>query len=308
MRRPPRRAGVVTMGFAVAVGLAACGSGSSGGGTTTASSGSAAASPSASVDASLAAMIPADIKSKGTITIGTDSTYAPSEFIDADGKTVKGFDVDLFNAVAAKLGLKTKWISAPFDSIIPGVLQAGKYDIGVSSFTINKDRLKSADMVSYFSAGTQWATATGNPQKINADDACGKKVAVQKGTVQADDIAARSKKCTDAGKPAISVDIYQGQDTATAAVVSGKDDAMLADSPVMAYAVKQTGGKLELLGGIYDSAPYGYVLKKNNGQFAQALIGALKAAQADGSYKKAIDAWGVGQGAIDTFALNPTVG
>ena len=83
---------------------------------------------------------------------------------------------------------------------------------------------------------------------------------MQTGTVQVDDITARSKKCTDAGKPAITIDQYQAQSDATAAVVSGKDDAMLADSPVGAYAVKQTNGQLELLGDIYESAPYGYVV------------------------------------------------
>ena len=67
---------------------------------------------------------------------------------------------------------------------------------------------------------------------------------MQTGTVQVDDITARSKKCTDAGKPAITIDQYQAQSDATAAVVSGKDDAMLADSPVSAYAVKQTNGQL----------------------------------------------------------------
>jgi polar amino acid transport system substrate-binding protein len=241
------------------------------------------------------------------IASGTDSTYAPNEFLDADGKTVVGFDVDLFNAVAAKLGLKTQWVSAPFDNIIPSVL-SGKYEIGVSSFTVNADREKQADMVSYFSAGTQWGTQKGNPQKIAPDAACGKKIAVQKGTVQLDDITAKSKTCTGGGKPAITIDQYQGQDQATAAVVSGKDDAMLADSPVIAYAVKQTQGKLELLGNIYDSAPYGYVLKKNQGQFTQAISEALKALQADGTYKRILDTWGVSQGATDAFVVNPTVG
>src|SRR5215470_711942 len=84
------------------------------------------ATPSTTVDAALAAMVPQAIKADGVITVGTDSTYAPSEFLDTDGKTVIGFDVDLFNAVAAKLGLKTSWQSADFTSIIPGV-NSGKY-------------------------------------------------------------------------------------------------------------------------------------------------------------------------------------
>src|SRR5437763_7912503 len=178
--------------LAVTLGMAGCGGKSGGTG--------GAPAVTTSVDKALADKVPATIKSDGKILIGTDSTYAPSEFLDTDGKTVIGFDVDLFNAVAQKLGLKTEWQSAKFDDIIPGV-QSGKYEAGISSFTINDDRKKQVTMVSYFSAGTQWAAKKG--ATITTDNACGKKVAVQTGTVQVDDITARSKKCTDGGKGAI---------------------------------------------------------------------------------------------------------
>ncbi len=211
--------------------------------------------------------VPADIKSAGKLIIGTDSTYAPSEFLDADGKTIIGFDVDLFNAVGQKLGLTTEWQSATFDSIIPGVT-SGKYNVGVSSFTMNSERLSRRPRWSPTSrpapSGRAKAGATVNP-----DDVCGKKVAVQTATVQVDDVTARSKKCTDAGKAKITIDQYQAQSDATNAVVTGKDEAMLADSPVCAYAVKQTNGQLALVGEIYDSAPYGYVVPKDQADFAR---------------------------------------
>ncbi|MEU8046149.1 ABC transporter substrate-binding protein [Micromonospora echinofusca] len=262
-------------------------------------------SVTAAADSALAAKVPDAIKADGVIKVGTDSTYAPAEFLDADGKTVVGFDIELFNAVAQKLGLKAEYESAPFDAILPGV-GSGKYEVGVSSFTINADRMKTVNMVSYFSAGTQWATKSGNPAKVDPENACGKKIAVQVGTVQLDDITARSKKCTDAGKPAITIDQYQAQSDATAAVVSGKDDAMLADSPVGAYAVKQSSGQLELLGDIYESAPYGYAVKKDQAAFAEVLKEAVAAVIADGSYEGALKKWGVEGGAITTPALNPT--
>jgi polar amino acid transport system substrate-binding protein len=297
-----RRAAISLVGAtALTLTMAACGekkpTSSSG-----ASSGSAV--PSVAVDTALAGKVPAAIKADGKIVIGTDATYAPSEFLDADGKTVIGFDVDLYTAVAAKLGLKTDFQASKFDDIIPGV-QSGKYEVGVSSFTINNDRKKQVLMVSYFSAGTQWAAKKG--ATINADDACGKKVAVQTGTVQeTDDLPARQKKCTDAGKPAITVDSYQAQSDATAAVVSGKDEAMLADSPVCAYAVKQTSGQLALTGSIYDSAPYGYVLKSDQQAFAEAIRDAVKALIADGTYKAVLARWGVDAGALGTDpAVNP---
>ncbi|HEV7976531.1 ABC transporter substrate-binding protein [Amycolatopsis sp.] len=264
--------------------------------------------PNTTVDQALADRVPAAIKADGKILVGSDTTYAPSEFLGPDGKTAEGFDVDVFNAVAAKLGLKAEFRTATFGDIIPGVADSGKYEIGVSSFTVNPERLARANMVTYYSAGTHWLTKKGNPGGIKPDEACGKKVAVQKDTVQVDDITARSKKCTDAGRTAITIDPYPAQSDATAAVVSGKDDAMLADSPVIAYAVKQTNGQLETLGKIYDSAPYGYVIKKDQTAFAEAVRDALKAIIADGTYKKALEKWGVEAGALSTPELNPSLG
>lgn len=286
---------------ALSLSMAACGEKENTGGQP-----GAGPSVTAAADSALAAKVPDAIKADGVIKVGTDSTYAPAEFLDSDGKTVIGFDVELFNAVAQKLGLKAQYESAPFDAILPGV-DSGKYEMGVSSFTVNAERLQSVNMVSYFSAGTQWATKKGNPAGVDTENACGKKIAVQTGTVQVDDITARSKKCTDAGKPAITIDQYQAQSDATAAVVSGKDDAMLADSPVGAYAVKQSGGQLELLGDIYESAPYGYAIKKDQQAFAEVVKEAVQAVIADGTYKAALEKWGVEAGGVTTAELNPSV-
>src|SRR5947208_3482879 len=134
-----------------------------------------------------------------------------------------GFDVDLFNAVAGKLALKTEWKTADFDDIIPGVA-AGRYHLGVSSFTIRPDREEQVTMVSYFAAGTQWAARPG--VAIDPDDACGKRVAVQSSTLQVNDLATRSAACTAAGKPAIQADEYLKQADLATAVSSGKDDAL----------------------------------------------------------------------------------
>ncbi len=306
MRGPTRhRGGTLVLSAALGLSLlaGACGDDDS---TVTppASSGTPSSSPTSVVDAALAAKVPAAIKADGKIIVGTDSTYAPNEFLAEDGKTIQGWDVDLFKLVAAKLGLTAEFQTADFTPLI-GNVQSGKYEIGVSSFTINPERKTAADMISYFSAGTQWATKAGNPANVSVDDACGKKVAVQKSTVQVDDLTARSKKCTDAGKAKITIDQYASQADATTAVVTGKDDAMLADSPIGAYAVKQTNGQLALLGEIYDAAPYGYVIKKGDTAFGEAIRDALKAIIADGSYTAALTKWGVEDGGITDPAINP---
>lgn len=259
---------------------------------------------SASSDAGLAARVPDAIKSDGVIKAGTDTTYPPAEFLEADGKTPTGFDIELFSAVASKLGLKAQYESAPFDAIIPGV-QSGKYELGVSSFTINDKRKSNSLMVSYYQVGTSWVVKQGNPAGINPDEACGKKIAVQTATVQVEDLKARTKKCTDAGKPAIKVDQYQAQTDANAAVVSGKNDAMLADYPVGVYAIQQSKDQLELVGEMYDAAPYGYVIKSDQQAFAEAVRDAVKALIADGSYQTILDKWEVGSGAVTDSAINP---
>jgi polar amino acid transport system substrate-binding protein len=252
----------------------------------------------------LSAKLPPKIKAAGKIVVGVDSTYPPNEFLQG-GKTVAGMDVDLFNAVAQKFGVTVDWQPAGFDTIITGV-QGGKYDVGVSSFTINAKRKQQVNMVSYFSAGTLWATAKGNPKGVNPDDACGKTVAVQKGTTQLeDDLPVRQQKCKTAGKPEIKLVVREKQDQATADLVSGKADAMLADSPVVLYAVKQSNGQIDQLGQIYDAAPYGYVIPKAETEFAQAIVEALKSLSTDGSYKSALARWNNDSGAITSFAVNP---
>jgi polar amino acid transport system substrate-binding protein len=302
-RRVAAAAAAVT---STALVLTGCGGGSddsSGGGS--ASTGTPL--PSVSADEALAAKVPEDIKSDGALSVGSDTTYAPNEFLAEDGKTIIGFDVDLFTLVAQKLGLEAEFETAPFDSIIAGV-GSGRYEAGVSSFTINSERLQQANMISYYSAGTQWSTKKGNPDDVDPDNACGLQIAVQKATVQVEDITARSEACEAAGKEPITIDQYEGQDEATAAVVSGKDVAGLADSPIMAYAVSQTNGQLELLGDIYDAAPYGYVVAKDQTEFAQAIADAVKSLIDDGSYQTVLEKWGVEDGAIDDPTVNPTVG
>ena len=263
--------------------------------------------PTVEADDALAAMVPEAIAEDGVISVGSDTTYAPSEFLDEDGETIIGFDVDLFTLVAQKLGLEAEFETAPFDSIIAGV-GSGRYEVGVSSFTINADRLAEANMISYFSAGTQWATRAGNPDDVDPDNACGLTVAVQRGTVQVDDVTARSEECEANGEEPITIEQFDAQSDATAVIASGRADAGLADSPVMAYAAEQTGGQLELVGEIYDAAPYGYVIPKDQTEFAQAIADAVRSLIDEGAYQTVLERWGVEAGAIDDPTVNPTVG
>ncbi|BAJ30733.1 MULTISPECIES: ABC transporter substrate-binding protein [Kitasatospora] len=306
--RTPRASRPLAAAVALAAGsllLTACGSSV---GSTTTTSG-AAPIPTQAIapvpaDPALAGLVPADLKSAGKLVIGSDTSYAPNEFKDEKGKIV-GMDVDLGAAIAQKLGLTAEFQSAGFTDIIPGI-QSNKYQLGMSSFTVTKARQEQVDMVSYFSAGTSAAVKKGNPDKIALDDLCGKKVAVQDGTTQADEVKdTRNPACAKAGKPAIpnDGDRFALQTDVAQALVSGRDQVMLADSPVVDYALKQTGGQLEKIGETYDSAPYGVILAKGS-PLSPAVQGAIKSLMADGTYKTILDKWGVAAGAVTTSEIN----
>ena len=227
------------------------------------------------------------------------------EFIAEDGSTIVGADVDLGNAIAARMGLKAQWTNSSFDSLIVGVTN-GKFNSSMSSFTINPEREQQVNMVSYLNAGTAWAVAKGNPDNVTPDTACGKTVGVQKATVQVEDIEARNAACTAAGKPAIDIQQFTAQSDVTTALASGKVSAMLADSPVIAYAITQTG-TLEQVGQIYGSAPYGVVVPLSEKEFATTIQAAIQSLIADGSYEKILKVWGLQDGAVTTSELNPAV-
>ena len=267
-------------------------------------SGSSAGGASTAVKAQkvdeIANSVPEDIKSTGKLVVGVNIPYAPNEFKDANGKIV-GFDVDLMNAVASTMGLTADFREADFAKIIPSI-QQGTFNVGMSSFTDTKERQASVDFVDYFTAGIQWAQKPG--AGIDPNNACGKKVAVQATTTEeTDELPAKSKKCVDAGKPEIQIVKFDSQDAATNAVVLGQVDAMSADSPVTAYAIKQSNGKLEPAGELFDAAPYGWPVKKGS-PLAQSLQKALEHLISTGDYKTIASNWGVEKGMIEKPVIN----
>ena len=250
-------------------------------------------------DDALAGQVADQIKSDGKLVFGTDPTYPPSE--SKEGGKIVGFDVDLGSAIAKKLGLTGEFQESKFEAILPAL--GTRYELGMSSFTDNPEREKVVDFVTYFNAGTQWASKDAS---FDPDNACGKKVAVQTATVQdTEDLPARQKKCA---ANAMQIQRYDDQAEATNAVVLGKADAVLADSPVMAGAVKKVGGSLSLVGEVYDAAPYGIAIPKNAGTTRDAILGAVKALVADGTYKAILDKWGVSAGAITDPVINGAKG
>jgi polar amino acid transport system substrate-binding protein len=287
-------------GWAVVLGIvtiAACGSSSS-----SSSSSSSASTPSSAANPSVAKLVPAAVKSKGTLTVASDASYAPNEFIAPDGHTVIGMDPDLMKAIGAVMGLKVKVVNVPFASIIPG-MAAGKYDVGASSFTDTKEREKTVDFVTYLSVGEAFlskANSGVNPKALA--DLCGLTVSVESGTVELDDATAQNKKCKAAGKPAIKLLVFPDQNGANLALRSGRAQVDFADSPIIAYQVRQLGVQVQS-GPTFGVAPYGLALPKGNGM-AQAVLAALKQLMANGTYAAILKKWQLQSAAITNPVIN----
>jgi len=259
------------------------------------SAGTATAVPakaSAGAVPSVAKLVPAAIKSKGGITVASDASYAPDEFVASDGKTVIGMDADLSKALGAAMGLKVNIVNVTFDGIIPG-MAAGRYQIGASSFTDTKTREKTVNFVDYANVGESFYTkAQGGTQIKSISSICGLTVSVETGTTEQADAKTQSKKCTTAHKKPVTVLSFPTQNGANLAVSSGRAQLGFADTPVASYQVKKSGGQFKLIGAAYAPAPYGIAVQKSSG-----LTGAVKAALLylihNGSYQKIFAKWGV---------------
>ena len=250
-------------------------------------------------DDEIAALLPDSVAGDGTLTVGTDTSYAPAEFLAEDGKTPVGFDVDLSKALAAVFGLKENTVSS--------TSVGSKYDIGISSFTVTKERMEAVDFVTYFKAGSTFVVQKGNPNKVDSSNLCGVKVAVQTGTTQEEEVNKANEQCKADGKDAIDIQSSKLQTDVTTAVASGKADIFYADTPVAGYAIKQTGDTLEALGEDVGVTPEAVAVKKGDSKTAEAVQKAIQKLMDDGTYKKILDTWGVSSGAVDKAEINPSV-
>ncbi|MFB8036715.1 ABC transporter substrate-binding protein [Streptomyces sp. NPDC056004] len=270
---------------------------------------------SASDRAPLADLLPKEIQDKGVIRVGSDIAYPPVEFKDKSGNTV-GIDPDIGAALGKQLGVTFEFQNGTFDTLITG-LRSKRYDLAMSSMTDTKDRQEGVDsktkkkigegvdFVDYFSAGVSVYTRKGDDQGIKTwADLCGKKIAVQRGTVSHDLAEAESKKCTGGKK--IAIETFDNDLEAQTRLRSGGADAGSSDFPVAAYAVKTSGGgkDFQIVGEQVEAAPYGIAVAKGNYQLTKAVQAALDAIIKNGEYGKIISKWGVEAGAVTEAKVN----
>lgn len=307
--------------------LAACSSSGSQTGTSSSAAGSPAASsaagssaaglPAATVknapiidglakDPAAAALVPASWRAKGTLQVASNATYSPDEFVASDNSTIVGWDPDLGHALAKLLGLKFQFVNTQFDEIIPG-LAANHYDLGMSSATVKPDREKVVDFVTDFQAGSAFMVPTGSSVRpANIAALCGVTVAVEKGSVEEPEAQQQATACAK-GKT-LNIQTYPDQNAVNLALSSNRAQVAFADSPVIAYQVKQSQGKFAQSGGVFQAGPEGIEIPKGNVGMDKALPAAMTKLISSGTYQKILGNWGVASGAITKSQIEPGSG
>lgn len=252
----------------------------------------------------------------GTLTVCSDTSYPPQESLDSSNNAV-GSDIDLAREIAKRLGWTLEVKSTVFDSIIPA-LQGGSCDVIISAQTITAEREAAVDMVPYFAAGQSFVVAKGNPDNIQSiDDLCGKAVAAEKGTIEADHIAGTGSgydstnsldaNCKTKGKQDITLQVFDADTAALAALSAGTVVAHFTDEPVAGYEVVNGAGKFELVGAMtLERGAEGISVPKNKTALRDAIKTTLLAMISDGTYTTILTKWGVQSGAITAADVNAT--
>ncbi|HXC78521.1 MAG TPA: transporter substrate-binding domain-containing protein [Candidatus Acidoferrum sp.] len=310
----------VTFALAAAILLAACGG--------TATPNPTPATGVATVD-TIAAEVPASIKSLSPLQIATDATYAPNEFVNPDSGAIQGWDIDFGLALCKVMGLVCTFNNVTFDDIIaqlkastPSEIAGGdkpRYAFSISSWTPTQKREAGGiDFITYYKAGEAWLVKSGGPTITSAADMCGHGVAVEAGTTEESDawgfmgkqvggtpISGDTDNCAAAGKQDINVLSFGTQTEANSALLSGRADFGWLDQPVAGYQVTQTNGKLQLGGTACSVSPYGIALVKGSA-LETAMLDAVKYLIDHGFYTSILTKWGVQSGAVASsdVALN----
>ncbi len=239
-----------------------------------------------------------DLKVPGVLTVGSDTTYAPQEYIDTATNKAVGFDVDLITAVAKNMGLQVNVVTTKFDTIIDDLANK-RFDVVISAVSVTPDRQKKVDFVPYFNAGESLLVQAGNPKNIKGlSDLCGQSVGVQTGTIEQADLQTASNACKTAGKPEIKMVVLQDQTAVVQLLANQRVVATYQDSPVTDYYNKQHPGQFAVGGSVINAGLEGIVIRKNDAPMFNAVKAAFDKLKADGTYSQLIQKWGLTNEAI----------
>jgi polar amino acid transport system substrate-binding protein len=228
----------------------------------------------------------------GKLTWGASVTFPPFESL-ADGKPV-GFDVDMVDALTAKMKVQPSMTTMEFKGLIPALL-GGRIDAIVSGMYINPERSQVVDFIPYLRVGNQLLVVKGNPEHITSvDDLCGHRIVVPVGTVYEKEAQAHAADCQTGGKPALTVMSLTSTAVGALAIKEGRADVLIASTPTCAALIKESLDAFETAGPTFENNTLlGIGVSKDKPALRDALDAAYKAIVADGVITDLIKKYGL---------------
>jgi polar amino acid transport system substrate-binding protein len=223
-------------------------------------------------------------KDSDVITVASDATWPPMEYIDAN-KEIVGFDIDLIKAVAEAGGFEVQVINTAWDGIFGG-LKNGDYDAVISSVTITDERKQEFDFsMPYINAGQVLIVQNATSGVTKLADLAGKAVGAQIGTTGAFEIEKVS---------GVELKTYDELGLAIEDLANGRIAGVVADTPIAADFVLQNAayvGKLKIVGEPFTDEYYGIVVQKGNTELLEKINAGLKKVLDSGKDEELMDKW-----------------
>ncbi|MEW6632098.1 MAG: ABC transporter substrate-binding protein [Pseudomonadota bacterium] len=239
----------------------------------------------------------AEVQQSGTLAVANTLDYAPFEYLDADGKQT-GIIIELAGEVAKLVGAKLDVQRTPFPSMIPG-LAAGRFKIAWETFSATPERLKQVDFIMYLKAGLAVSTSPDKKASFSGDTPlCGKRIGVSAGSASDFLVDKLSKECTDKGQKAIEKSVFNSSTDIVQAVLSDRVDARMDDATASSYFEVTSKGQLVVLPTLYDVAPLGLAIAKDDKGTSDMMVAALSELFKNGTYKAILEKYGMGAYAI----------
>ncbi|MFK3708610.1 ABC transporter substrate-binding protein [Klebsiella sp. NPDC088457] len=243
-----------------------------------------------------------ETKQPGVLTIGSDLTWAPYDYL-IEGKAA-GFDADLMKLLSKSLGIKTQTEDTRFANLVLG-LTGRHFDVIASALYITPERAKQISYIPYLKTGGSLMTLKGSDFKPQTQkDLCGKKVASLKGAAWVPALNKLSTGyCSENKLGLITVQEYASSPLAAQALLSHAADVQFDDAAVSQMLVTQTKGRLQITSKtILDPVIIGLGVAKENHQLLTALTDALEEQKKNGSYQALLKKYNLQEPSADEIA------
>jgi polar amino acid transport system substrate-binding protein len=217
------------------------------------------------------------------VTVATDATWRPFEYVDDQTKAIVGFEIDLMKAIAAKENINAEFKDVPWDPLLAGMAQ-GTYDAAISSITITPDRQKAMLFSDPYWLAGQLVIVQKSNNTIKDNKTLTGDVGVQLGTTGDLEV----QKITGAkSKP------YDTIDLAFLDLINGQINAVVCDNPVAMYYVNQYSDKIKAAGPVFTNEGYGIAVAKGKTDLLARFNDGIKAVKNDGTMDKLAAQWKV---------------